>query len=997
MPLFHDCEYLMTIAVSKRRPQPEGYLRETEQIKQNKLKYGETVHKFKAAKWTHPNGHPRCVLCGQEQSMAPECNREATPEEEAETMRRITESVKKAGLPLWDGDGVQGAGQPRDRIGRWVGLPGPSSIKRIGAFLTGDGFEVVADKGKTQEVKTLKTKRAANKAVARAIREDADLYQKNVEEAEQEKARLAREKKNAAARERRKAKKQAEYESQFPQRRQPKPKAVPVAARPNRRSKQVKVSPVERLPVPGRPSQDQANKAGKWARQNLSDTEAKYAGLVIRLLKNKGITQDPAKRGELAERYGLDAGRLVQIERDVYEQMFPSAVTSSRRASAKGVVTDIASPSVKEMRKHGGKNPITMAGEKDRILKPDIMFKATRGPHKGKWVKVTTNGTVTPMTEKQADAARVKAKIFWTERQELLNLQNERKRKAYRERQRQLAEEAGEKWGPGEYEKALDWLENGLAGGPIELHPRSLETLSPSKFQKIKAAAIWAYGENLDHTDSYWWGFYWNDSSLITSGNRIDNPGEADVSLKPMGIRLTAGAALAREHMDPKLLEGILALPDIDSRKMRGQRPGGRRTTRDDDDFVPASPESRTVDPDWETKNEERSISHSRRMRMAYDRYMKKHPKSKLTLAEFTDNYYKNKLRIPGGSKSGIKKSRNPLWDGDGVQGIGQPRDRRGRWSDTGLGNLSRVMGMTDRVMQHHGSTTNRRVSNTAVTPGANKAAFKNGVLQVKLTRPNRGGTHIQVNPVTGKPLPKRKLTPEEAVTMRNVGPTAISNQRLKEIWENLGTSKGPTQLEFDMIMSARGQKAIDGITPIKTRTKAGARTEMPRYALFGQIYGQLTPGSGDRSAKRVDGRSAEARARADAKRRESKKENSIQQGKKKEAIAKLFSIDGKHCVCVICGKNVRNGAISLETPKPKKLGGNYADISEMFPACFECNEKAGARAKFDPKLYYQETIESFIKVTPPEVMRRLSAYKKAHAAAIARAKRKGVNYERRR
>lgn len=47
---------------------------ETEKIKQNKEKpEAKRKHKFKAAKWTHPNGHPRCIICGDEERVGGFC------------------------------------------------------------------------------------------------------------------------------------------------------------------------------------------------------------------------------------------------------------------------------------------------------------------------------------------------------------------------------------------------------------------------------------------------------------------------------------------------------------------------------------------------------------------------------------------------------------------------------------------------------------------------------------------------------------------------------------------------------------------------------------------------------------------------------------------------------------------------------------------------------------------------------------------------------------
>jgi len=51
-------------------------LKETQKINENKEKdAAKTSHKFKPAKWTHPNGHPRCIICGQEERIDGMCER----------------------------------------------------------------------------------------------------------------------------------------------------------------------------------------------------------------------------------------------------------------------------------------------------------------------------------------------------------------------------------------------------------------------------------------------------------------------------------------------------------------------------------------------------------------------------------------------------------------------------------------------------------------------------------------------------------------------------------------------------------------------------------------------------------------------------------------------------------------------------------------------------------------------------------------------------------
>ena len=55
--------------------QREEYDKETAVINENKKKpQAKEVHGFKAAKYTHPNGHPRCLICGDEEPIGGVCN-----------------------------------------------------------------------------------------------------------------------------------------------------------------------------------------------------------------------------------------------------------------------------------------------------------------------------------------------------------------------------------------------------------------------------------------------------------------------------------------------------------------------------------------------------------------------------------------------------------------------------------------------------------------------------------------------------------------------------------------------------------------------------------------------------------------------------------------------------------------------------------------------------------------------------------------------------------
>ena len=68
--------------------------KENEIIAENKKKPEAKVkHKFKAAHWTHPNGHPRCFICGDEERIDGECVPETT--EDLGKSKNVREQKKK--------------------------------------------------------------------------------------------------------------------------------------------------------------------------------------------------------------------------------------------------------------------------------------------------------------------------------------------------------------------------------------------------------------------------------------------------------------------------------------------------------------------------------------------------------------------------------------------------------------------------------------------------------------------------------------------------------------------------------------------------------------------------------------------------------------------------------------------------------------------------------------------------------------------------------------
>lgn len=875
-----------------------------------------------------------------------------------------TRRIAKAGIPLWDGDGVQGAGQPRNRLGRWVRLPGTTALKKIGAWELEDGSFGVFKDDEEEPFKVFKTKKAANNLVAKLIKEDAQAYWRD-------KVAPKERKKHAEHQERRQAQQRQilaeQAEGAASRRRAPVASPSPGKSKPSSRSMRMKTDPMARIELPGKPTLDQRNKANAWAKENLPDSEAKYAGLIARLA-GKGISQDPAKRGEMSQKYGIPAGRLVQIEQEVYAQMFPAKTSRERRRNLGGGASHTSPIQTREMKKHGALKAYALApGEDGNRFRPERMFKATKGEHKGKWVKVSWNGTATEMTEQEAAEASSASKVFWTrihlrDKERMERLRTSR-RKSMGDLLRKHGEDVPEDLGKlvlafHELEKKLD----------VDLVRKA----------KIKVAKEWAKEQGYDPTDSFWWSFYWNDPGLARSQTEAPDEGFND-------LRIELGEALEREKMDPKLLEGILALPDdIDSRRMRGHRPDSPKAIKGDEDFEEASPDARVVDPEWEARNRDREIEHNRRLRMAYDRYKKKHPTSKLSIEEFAEQYWNNKLRIPGGGGRGISKA-NPLWDGDGVQGVGQPRGHRGRWTKTGrgaLGAVSRALDLADaEVRLHHGSTASR---SAAGRTGVFDHRRKTVPDDVKLTRLPHNGVEAPIGK-GGKPI--GKMDPRKALYARNNGTTKITDKRLQEIYENFfnaPTAKGKpmTAAEKNMLMSAGAREAIDGSNDVKVYVvRDRSRRPKKRFFLMNTLRKEIAnrEAKGDKKSERGAGGHVVRRQDIDRSKKDYENEKRVASGRNKTSKAFRQSMmddfgDGKKAKCIFCGRNVSVDEVSPERMKPGPLGGKY-EKGNVAPAHEACNTKMGTEAQHRPELYYDTMMIKFMKMyekMPPSQQKKM-------------------------
>lgn len=79
--------WMLHLAKSKHSP---AYEKETALIRENKKKpQAKAKHGFKPAKWTHPNGHPRCLVCGGEEIIGGVCNKEPSAKDFADFEKEL--------------------------------------------------------------------------------------------------------------------------------------------------------------------------------------------------------------------------------------------------------------------------------------------------------------------------------------------------------------------------------------------------------------------------------------------------------------------------------------------------------------------------------------------------------------------------------------------------------------------------------------------------------------------------------------------------------------------------------------------------------------------------------------------------------------------------------------------------------------------------------------------------------------------------------------------
>lgn len=76
-----DAVVALVKGMVKKKKNNKEYEEETEKINES-AKSCKYPHKFEKAKWTYPNGHPRCKMCGQEESIEGICEKSKKEETE---------------------------------------------------------------------------------------------------------------------------------------------------------------------------------------------------------------------------------------------------------------------------------------------------------------------------------------------------------------------------------------------------------------------------------------------------------------------------------------------------------------------------------------------------------------------------------------------------------------------------------------------------------------------------------------------------------------------------------------------------------------------------------------------------------------------------------------------------------------------------------------------------------------------------------------------------
>jgi hypothetical protein len=668
----------------------------------------------------------------------------------------------------------------------------------------------------------------------------------------------------------------------------------------------------EAVELPGVAPLHLRNQAEEYARENYPTEKKKYAGLIIRLA-SKGKAQDPRYRGDQSKKYGIPLADMFDIEQQMLDIMFPKEIAQRREHESASVrLADMAEVQRSAIRAHGGRKAFVMEDNKTRIVK------ATKGEHRGKFIKITANGVVNPMSDKDAqkeiDAAgafhRAKAEKERTNPRRWVHtpIINSAGKRDVRSELLPLAQ----------WEKQKQHIR--------ETHEAQDEQRKAIKEARIKIAQQWAESMGYDAEDSYWWGYYWNDPSLVKSQN-VEGLASSVLGQRGSHVPGTAPVTdpniLSAEHPTPRERRKgrVVSIPaaEASQKEMRGHRPGPRRDVYARDD-VEGEDELKQMLKEIRIEAE-RATRKSKKSSRARRKVQKRDAFGYIAKTEVTIS------KLPRDVKGHVYHFKHG-WIPLDHPAAGEAKIGR------------RVSGVWDH----------------------NKGSVAEGV---KLKRLAHGAVNQPTGP-DGKKISRKNMTPEKALYLRNNGKTAITDKRLAEIHKDRSKI---TPQERDLLMSAGAQEHLDGNKPIKVYVvRDRSEKPRPRFSIIANLRKEIANDLFRAEKKAQKGKGGHIVRRSDISdvTRSQENEKRVASGrnifgtkKGRAEVAALFSENGRSCKCIFCGREVENRSISPERLKPGPLGGVY-EISNVAPAHEDCNTKHGALADSRPNDYLEEMMRKF-------------------------------------
>lgn len=692
--------------------------------------------------------------------------------------------------------------------------------------------------------------------------------------------------------------------------------------------------------------------------------EKDYARRILRNAE-KGNLIDPLDRQIVAGKVGASEVELKRIENFVLTNAFPNDPTVIAPPRKKRTQIGITNPTGMQehaINDHGGRKIHVLMGNKRTGRNAGVVFKATKGEHRGKFVMAAWNGHVNPITDyefKSMTDASVKndkaemdafSRLKWSHVKGKFITTSEWEADKVSE-QKKLDEDAADK--------------------------------QNDKARKIGVAAKWASDMGFDPTDSFWWAFYWNDNSLLNSGNDPDTH-EPEVAAGRAPIRVGDKPG-KQKIVAEQIPAGELPLGRR-KRSIKGWRLGGGVVIAEHKKSTRGGNEA----GDYRLYQHGKEISNKHyptlsEAMIALTRWMDwvKNRNRKRVLA--TPDVSQRRMR---GHKPGPARDVGDIDKRDWVESK-HPRMPRG--SDRG-GEFASTL---PNAVRFHTSSARRSAATAGVPqdgPGIfdhSKKSLKPGV---KIPRPAHGKPHITKYP-GGGPMPKKKYTPEQAIYARNNGATKISDVRLKALKADPSSA---TQQEIDLLLSAATSWQMDGRNLIRgVPTVNSGKVNTPRNKVMSDAAVAIARhlASNRRSVKRGDRgqiilRTDARGVKAKEKDREKKANNGrhIANAQALVLADKYFGDENGTCVCIFCGDKVPRKQVSPERLKPERLGGDYWDIANLAPSCRTCNIGAATDAQHYPKEYYENSMVRFMdyyETLPAATRKKLGPWFRKHRSRL--------------